>query len=221
MDFNEWFFKDLFLRLEEGTEYARVYPRMMWVYAFKMDNGTVKIGASGDVALRARTIAGSSGHEVLAEHHTFLAPERLAYDIERQCHETFKDRRAKKGEYFNISFEEACCELDKHNTEIIRVTAYLLDLQKAYEAKIEIKGENSANDLFFRYCLENPNVIIEVATNLKTRLDQLIEFATELKRKNEKIAQLQKEAEELKKRCANNDREIAANRAGSKSAGRR
>ena len=36
--------------------------------------------------------------------------------LERRCHSTFAGRQV-RGEYFDITFEEACAELDRHADE--------------------------------------------------------------------------------------------------------
>ncbi len=55
----------------------------------------------------------SSGAEVVEWCSTDLMDAKKAFEIETACHKCFKDKRL-KGEFFKISFDEACAELQKH-----------------------------------------------------------------------------------------------------------
>lgn len=92
------------------------------LYAFDMSDGTVKIGASDDVHRRKPQVEYATGLTVRRLHHTNSAPRSLIFKLERRCHETFADRRV-CGEFFNITFEEACAELDRHAEEIATALA--------------------------------------------------------------------------------------------------
>ena len=82
-----------------------------------MDDGTVKIGIARDVSQRIKTIQRENGTQVLKQYSSKVIDEKLATEIESKCHAAFEDKRA-HGEYFNISFEEGCAELNKYSAEI-------------------------------------------------------------------------------------------------------
>lgn len=82
------------------------------VYVLGMNNETVKIGVTQDFQQRVRTIISGSGLEVLKSHHSHYMPSSAAFKIESKLHTKFKDHRV-KGEFFRISFPEACDELQK------------------------------------------------------------------------------------------------------------
>ncbi len=66
--------------------------------------------------------------------------------LERRCHSTFAGRQV-RGEYFDITFEEACAELDRHADEIAdalkvadeklldQINFYFNEFLPEYEAK--------------------------------------------------------------------------------------
>ena len=56
--------------------------------------------------------------KILRRYHTDFAPIDLVSKLEKICHKKFIDRRAYRREYFNITFEEACAELDSHKDKI-------------------------------------------------------------------------------------------------------
>ena len=92
-------------------------PQMTCIYALEMNNKTVKIGKTRNFERRMNTIASSSGLEVVNYYHTEYVHHTIAAKIERACHETFDTFRI-KGEFFDITFKEACAELDKYADEI-------------------------------------------------------------------------------------------------------
>lgn len=83
------------------------------VYVLQMDNGTVKIGVSADFRKRKNVVKNGSGAEVLKACRTDYIDSADAYKIEAACHKAFKLRRL-KGEFFKITYEDACAELEKH-----------------------------------------------------------------------------------------------------------
>lgn len=76
------------------------------VYAFDMNNGTVKIGVSNNVSKRRAAVSSSSGLEIPRWCYTETFRDYRAYGIESECHKFFAPRRT-KGEFFKISYEEA------------------------------------------------------------------------------------------------------------------
>ena len=83
------------------------------VYVLQMDNDTVKIGVSADFRKRKAVVKNGSGAEVLKCCRTDYIDNADAYKIEAACHKAFKLRRL-KGEFFKITYEDACAELEKH-----------------------------------------------------------------------------------------------------------
>lgn len=77
------------------------------VYVFQLSNDTVKIGITNNIPQRIRTIQGHSGLVVAPWASTDGLSEADARQIERRCHEHFKEFRT-HGEFFTISFDEAC-----------------------------------------------------------------------------------------------------------------
>lgn len=85
-------------------------PNKKAVYIFDMGNGTVKIGVSVNVEQRATTIENSSGLTITRRCHTEQMPTRLSLQIEENCHTHFAEHRT-KGEFFKITYEDACAYL--------------------------------------------------------------------------------------------------------------
>lgn len=85
---------------------------MKHVYIFDMDNELVKIGVSNNVRARMSTITNSSGFAVIRHHETEPMDDGNAYALESSLHRHFAAQRA-RGEYFKITFEEACAELNR------------------------------------------------------------------------------------------------------------
>ncbi len=111
------------------------------VYAFEMENGTVKIGYTKDIRRRMQTIISSSGLDIVNVYATDFVDSEVAYTIEQACHETFEDYRI-RGEFFKISFAEARAELDKYS-------AIIEELNRT--------GENFNNQILF----QNTSLLIE------------------------------------------------------------
>lgn len=100
------------------------------LYAFDMSDDTIKIGASDDVQRRKPQIEYATGLTVRRLHHSNYAPRSLIFKLERRCHEAFADRRV-RGEFFDITFEEACAVLDKYNDDIAQA-ANLINGKKLF-----------------------------------------------------------------------------------------
>ena len=91
--------------------------KLACIYAFEMGDSTVKIGVTQDADRRKLSIRQVKCQDVLRVHSTSLAPRDFMTKLELRCHRAFSERRG-RGEYFNITFEEACAELDSHAAEI-------------------------------------------------------------------------------------------------------
>ena len=92
-------------------------PKKLVVYALEMNNGTVKIGVSKNLLQRMQSISYATGLKILRNYHTDFAPAEIARIIEISCHIKFEYGRV-YGEYFNISFDEACNELARYQKKI-------------------------------------------------------------------------------------------------------
>lgn len=92
-------------------------PKIGCVYAFDMNDGTVKIGVTSNLEKRIKSVQCSIYLDVLRVHQTAFAPLDFMRIIERRCHDTFDAFRV-RGEYFAITFEEACTELDRYADDI-------------------------------------------------------------------------------------------------------
>jgi len=86
------------------------------VYVLEMSNDTVKIGISKNVNNRIKTITSSSGLAVLNLYKSKMFEKEIALTIEKACHCKFAAARV-KGEFFKISFADACAELKSLVTE--------------------------------------------------------------------------------------------------------
>ena len=109
---------------EEGRFARAMNPAMFCVYAHLMSNGTVKIGKATNFEERAKVISYGSGLEILDSYHTEYVIASVAAEIETACHKTFATYRT-KGEYFKISFEEACAEVSERARTIIETNRVL------------------------------------------------------------------------------------------------
>lgn len=108
-------------------------PQVACVYAFDMSNDTIKIGMSTNPDNRQKQVAGTVYLDVKRVHHTGWATRSFIYKVERRCQAAFADRRI-RGEYFDITFEAACSELDKYNDEI---AAALAEADQCYIAELD------------------------------------------------------------------------------------
>ena len=96
--------------LFDSAKAAENIQNLKCVYAFEMSNGTVKIGYTQNVRQRMNTITSNSGLEIVNVYCTEFIDSEIAYLIEQNCHETFDAWRV-RGEFFCVSFKDACFEL--------------------------------------------------------------------------------------------------------------
>ena len=108
---------DIVNKLFESAKAAENIQNLKCVYVFEMSNNTVKIGYTQNVRKRMQTIISSSGLEIVNAYCTKFFDSEIAYLIEQICHETFDAWRV-RGEFFKISFADACIGLDKIFNEI-------------------------------------------------------------------------------------------------------
>ena len=94
------------------------------VYVNAMSNGTVKIGKTNNYRRRANEIRRKTNLEIIKAYRTDYLPAPIASDIETTCHRTFATYRT-QGEYFKISFEEACAEVSERARTIIETNRVL------------------------------------------------------------------------------------------------
>lgn len=104
-------------KLKESCMFGKMNPRMTCIYVLELSNITVKIGKTVDIKRRIFSITSSSGLEILNYYHTAYVHPDVADKIEKACHQTFAGRQI-KGEFFDVTFAEACAELDKYADEI-------------------------------------------------------------------------------------------------------
>lgn len=105
-------------KIFESVKAAENIQNLKCVYVFEMSNGTVKIGYTQNVRKRMNTIISSSGLEIFNAYCTKFVDSETAYLIEQNCHATFDAWRV-RGEFFCVSFEDACIGLDKIFNEIL------------------------------------------------------------------------------------------------------
>lgn len=80
------------------------------VYVFLLSNDTVKIGISNNVQRRQASIISHSGLDINKSAWTERMTNAEARAIESECHRHFAPNRT-RGEFFNITFDEACAYL--------------------------------------------------------------------------------------------------------------
>ena len=144
----QYFSMHVWFAVRFGTKSFQAYPapQLACVYAFEMSDDTVKIGVSKDTQKRAKGVKAAVYLDVLRVHQTGVAPFGFMRSLESRCHAAFDDRRV-RGEFFNITFEEAVAELDSHAAEIVDA------LHKADRRYIE--ELNYYNELVAKYQEEN------------------------------------------------------------------
>lgn len=116
-------------------------PIVNCVYALEMSNGTVKFGITKSIKERIFAIKASGGLDVINFYHTEFAPHNFMLSVERACQKRFKDFQT-QGEFFNITFDEACAELDKHKDEI---ASALKEADEKYLEELEYFWELEKN----------------------------------------------------------------------------
>lgn len=104
--------QEIINKIFESAKFAEKFQNLKCVYAFEMNNDTLKIGYTQNVRQRMNTIISSSGLDIVNFYHTDFIDSEIAYLIEQTCHANFDSCRV-RGEFFCVSFEEACLELDK------------------------------------------------------------------------------------------------------------
>lgn len=83
-----------------------------YVYAMGPENSsTVKIGFTNNLQNRLRTIQTSHPEKIVIHHYIEFDSEKEMRNAEKKLHETLRHIR-KKGEWFNLSPENAILELD-------------------------------------------------------------------------------------------------------------
>lgn len=94
-------------------------PDIACVYALNFGDGIVKIGITKNLDERQNAICRDLQVNVIKSYHTPFMPRKKAFQIENACHKTFHDRLAYRREYFKITFEEACEEIDRQNNLLL------------------------------------------------------------------------------------------------------
>ena len=107
--------RDVFSALSQAYFYSAVCNEEVLnrVYAMELDDNTVKIGRSADIEKRAKQIEVISNCKVLRTYSTDFLTLEVAKQIETACHKFFAEFLAHDKEYFKITFEDACTEIDK------------------------------------------------------------------------------------------------------------
>ena len=90
------------------------------VYVLLMSDGTVKIGHTGRLRARVAEIERQTGLTVNNLYFTLSMPREDARFIEWACQKKFSSRR-KGGEFFSVSFDEACAAM----TSFVKVVGSL------------------------------------------------------------------------------------------------
>ena len=136
---------------------------MKKVYVFDMNNEFIKIGISVDVKKRASSISSSSGYAVLRHYESALMSDDDARAIERDLHAHFKTYRA-LGEFFKITFEEACDELNKRAELNKLKTAVPVNLKRAVFPAVAF------SELFFWRRLSSGSMLIPTLSPAKKNI---------------------------------------------------
>lgn len=82
------------------------------VYAFAMSDNTVKIGVSGNVDNRVKTVEYETHLQVTDVFSLKVESRQRAFEIEAALHKHFA-AQCVQGEFFSINFEDACNEIEK------------------------------------------------------------------------------------------------------------
>ena len=138
-----------------------------------------------DRASPLQNVRTASGVDVLDVYHTAYAPKNFMLEIEQRCHKTFEDYRT-LGEYFNISFENACAELDKYAIEISNALKaaddkfldevnhyYQCDLPTFNELEKNYFGAVETKNCVYAMELDEGTVKIGRTANIEKRVKQI------------------------------------------------
>lgn len=129
------------LALEElDTTVPDTEAMLKCVYVLEMNSDLVKIGQTNNVQRRIKSISSSSGFKILKHYETDFVDSKNAREIEKACHEAFADRRT-SGEFFDITFEEACEELNKYADQIAEAHKKIVEF-------LAMRKKNMASDDF-------------------------------------------------------------------------
>lgn len=111
------------------------------VYAFKMSNGTVKIGMSNSVASRAKAVERATHLKVTKIFYRTFESRQKAFAIEKTLHKYFS-AQCTQGEFFMIDFEEACEQIENLMSvpEIAQLPAPIEDSNILEKARLLIKA---------------------------------------------------------------------------------
>ena len=104
------------LPLPEPVEEPAVVDKAC-VYVFRLGNDTTKIGVTADLVDRARGVERSSGSKVVRIHNSDFVDRELALKLEKSLHNKFSSQRL-EGEFFSVTFEAACRELERCLAEL-------------------------------------------------------------------------------------------------------
>lgn len=107
-----YFFGNFFEKFNESLQKTS-NPILCCVYILEMDNGTVKIGYTRNFTKRAIVLSSASGLKITNWCHSEYVLNSEARKVETLCHEFFSTKRT-IGEYFQISFKEACEQLSRY-----------------------------------------------------------------------------------------------------------
>lgn len=128
------------------------------IYIVENEFGNIKIGVSGNVKSRIKTLSSQGGFKPMREYFTSHCTN--AYDIERKCHIRFKKYNI-GGEWFSVGFLEA--------------KKYLRKIFKR-EAKNEVRHDKYNTSRLF-------DIIFDNATreNKETKADEFLITLCEFK----------------------------------------
>jgi hypothetical protein len=86
------------------------------LYAFKLSDGSVKIGVSKNPEQRIKTLSKQSGKKITAKWYS--EPLENAFKIEKDLHRSFSKHRL-EGEYFQIDFNDVLSVIkDKYDLDV-------------------------------------------------------------------------------------------------------
>lgn len=159
---------EVFTALETNYFGAKTSESQKCIYALEMSDGTIKIGVSGNLQRRILQIQSETKLLVNRFYNTDFAPVDLALQIEKACHEKFAPACV-NGEFFNITFEMACDELDSYADEI---SAFFIE--EEFDAPPIVSDFMSRREQY-----DELKFLICNCTNDNLR-DELIAFAFEL-----------------------------------------